>query len=71
MPAIHRVSQYSGLNYHEVLDLDCDIYLLMLKNSIVSELEKTEEGREYLEKCNRLQQTEPDIQALREFKQGR
>lgn len=65
MPSIHRVIQYSGLDYYRVLELPCDVFQLMLKNSIVEELNQTEEGREYLAKCDRLNTTTMDVEALR------
>lgn len=65
MPSINRVIEYSGLDYHKVLKLPCDVFQLMLKNSIVKELNETEEGREYLSKCERLNTTTMDIKALR------
>ena len=61
---IHRVIQYSGLNYYQVLELPCDLFQLMCKNSIVKELNATEEGREYLAKCERLNTTTLDEAAL-------
>lgn len=64
LPSIHRVIQYSGLNYYQVLELPCDLFQLMLKNSIVEELNHTEEGREYLAKCERLNATTLDEVAL-------
>ena len=64
MPNIHRVIEYSGLNYYQVLELPADLFQLMLKNSIIDELNKTEQGREYLAKCKRLSITEMDIDAL-------
>lgn len=64
MPHIKRVIDYSGLNYNEALDLECDLFMLMVKNSIVDEMKSTEEGRAYLEKCERLNKTEMDFDAL-------
>ena len=42
-----------------------DVYLSMLKNSIMDEYRSTPEGRKYLEDCERLNATEPDIEAAR------
>ena len=64
MPAIKRVIDYSGLDYNSVLNLPCDTFLLMNKNSVMAELESTEEGRQYLADCKRLQQEEPDEEAI-------
>ena len=38
-----------------------------MKNSYVSELQSTENGRAYLEQCARMKLTEPDIGALHAF----
>lgn len=65
MPNVKRVMDYSRLNFNEVLELPCDVFKLMIRNSIIDELSKTEEGREYLQKCERLKQTKPDIAELR------
>ena len=65
MSAVKRVMDYSRLDYFTVLDLPCDVFQLMLKNSIVDEYRQTEEGRKYLEKCERLRQTTPDMDMLR------
>lgn len=71
MPSIHRVIHYSGLDYNEVLKLPCDVFLLMVKNDYMDELNSTQEGREYLEKCKRLNTTEMDFSALRDFQASR
>lgn len=56
---------YSRLNYFEVLDLEVDTYLMMLKCSVIDELNKSDEGREYLKKCERLKQTSIDKEKFR------
>lgn len=68
MPSIKRVMDYSRLNYCEVLELPCDVFLLMARNSYVDELNSTEQGREYLEKCRRIATTDIDEEALLDFK---
>lgn len=67
MPSIRRVIEYSGLTFHQVLQLPADMFLLMLKNHIVDELNSTQEGRDYIEKCKRLNTTEPDRKTVKEF----
>lgn len=67
MPAIALVMRYSGLNYKETLDLPADIFLLLRKNALVDDYKATPEGRKYLEDCERLRQTEPDIKKVHEF----
>lgn len=66
MSTIKDVMTYSGMNYSDVLDLPVDLFRLMQKNYIVDELMKTEEGREYLQDCERLHNTKIDIKSLKE-----
>lgn len=65
MPSIKQVMDYGRLTYYEALELPCDVFKLMLKNAIVDKLKETEEGREYLKKCERLSVTTPDIAGLK------
>ena len=65
MPTVRRVMAYGNLSYHEAMSLPVDLFALMRKHSVVEELQSTEEGREYLAKCERLKQTEPDWKAVR------
>lgn len=67
LPNIHRVITYSGLNYHEVLELPCDVFMAMLRDCVIEELNSTDEGREYLQKCKRLNSTEIDVDGLHDF----
>ena len=41
---------------------------MLLRDAICLSLKETEEGREYLDDCWRLQQTEPDYKAIEKFK---
>jgi hypothetical protein len=54
------VSGYTGLNFHQVGQLDYGTYLLWLRDAYISELNRSEEGRQYLEDCWRMEQTKPD-----------
>lgn len=64
MDSIRQVIIYSGLSYHEVMQLPADQFLLMRKNYVIEKMNKTEEGRKYLKDCERLKQTEPDMEAI-------
>lgn len=64
MPSIRLVIEYTGLNINEVLNLPCDMFKLSLKHATISKLSQTEEGRKYLEDCERLKRTSPDIKAI-------
>lgn len=59
------VSEYSGLNFHQVGELDYGVYLLWLRDAYISSLNRTEEGRQYLDDCWRMGQTKPDRPKLR------
>ena len=67
MPAIALVMRYSGLNYTDALDLPTDLFLLFRKHAVIEKHQATPEGRDYLEKCERLRQTDPDLEKVREF----
>lgn len=67
--AAHAVAEYTRMSLMEALDLPCDLFLLCWKNSIVERLGQTQEGRQYLEDCERYRQTRPDMEALRGLKQ--
>lgn len=54
------VSEYTGLNFHQVGALDYGTYLLWLRDAYIHGLNQTAEGREYLDDCWRMQQTKPD-----------
>lgn len=62
----HLVSEYTGLNFHQVGQLDYGVFLLWLRDAYIAGLNRTEEGREYLDDCWRLEQTEPDRPKLRQ-----
>ena len=64
MPSIKKVADYGDFSIHEELNLPCDMFLLMLKNSIIDEMNKTPEGKEYLAKCERLAVKEIDLDGL-------
>lgn len=60
------VISYTGLNIWQVQDLEIDLYLFFMREAYIHELNQTKEGREYLEDCWRICQTEPDRKAIRE-----
>lgn len=59
------VSEYTGLDFHQVGLLDYGTYLLWLRDAYIYTLNRTEEGREYLDNAWRMEQTKPDRAALR------
>lgn len=64
------VSDYSGLNFNEAIELDCVTYKILLRDAFVDRLSATEEGRKYLESAWILTQTAPDKSSLREYFKG-
>ncbi|WP_133158789.1 hypothetical protein [Clostridium thermosuccinogenes] len=56
------------MSQDKVLQMPHDIFRLNLKYAFIEEKMQTEEGREYLRKAYRLQQTKPDMDKLRKLK---
>ena len=65
MTMVQTVIKYSKLSYREVMQMPCDLFFLMKRNASIDALSRTEEGREYLKDCKRLETTTPDYEALR------
>ena len=63
---VHRVSEYTGLNFKEVWALNYLEYLQLRRDAFISWLSRTEAGTEYLDNAWRMEQTQPDRKALRE-----
>lgn len=62
---VHRVSEYTGLNFFEVWSMDYITYLTLRRDAFISWLSKSEAGTQYLDNAWRMEQTEPDRKALR------
>ena len=48
----------------DAFQLPVDLFMLYHKNAIVDKLMQSQEGRDYLEDCERLKQTKMDKQGL-------
>lgn len=59
------VSSYTGLNFHEVGELNYIQYLTWLRDAYIYGMEQSEAGKEYLRNAWRMEQTEPDRVGLR------
>lgn len=59
------MSEYTGLNFFEVSQLDYLQYLVWRRDAYIYMLTRTEAGQEYLDNAWRMDQTEPDRSALR------
>ena len=60
------VSDYTGLDFLEVAELDYMQYLIWRRDAFIHRLSQTEEGEEYLKNAYRMEQTAPDRERLRE-----
>ena len=58
------MAEYARLSIHEAVRLPCDLFMLCHKNWFVDRLMQTEQGREYLETCERMKKTKLDKEAL-------
>ena len=59
------MSEFTGLNFFEVSQLDYLQYLVWRRDAYIYMLTRTEAGQEYLDNAWRMEQTEPDRSALR------
>lgn len=60
------VAEYTGLNFHQVGQLDYGTYLLWRRDAYIYFLDRSEDGREYLDNAWRMEQTKPDRIKLRQ-----
>lgn len=59
------VMDYCHIDIYEVQEMEIDVYLFFMREAMIFENSKTEEGREYLKNCWRMEQTKPDREGLR------
>jgi hypothetical protein len=59
------VSQYTGLNFHEIGQLNYLQYLVWRRDAFIHWLSQSEAGQEYLDNAWRMEQTKPDRRGLR------
>lgn len=59
------MSEYTGLNFFEVGQLNYLQYLIWRRDAYIHMLSRTEAGQEYLDNAWRMEQTKPDRVALR------
>lgn len=65
------VADYARLSISDVGQLDYLQYLILRRDAYIYRLEQSEAGREYLANAWRMEQTEPDREALRRKLGGR
>ncbi len=68
---IKSISNYTGLNFKDVLNLGMSEYLIYKKEAWIYNLKQSEEGKEFLKTLWRLQQTKADTKAIRAFEERR
>lgn len=56
---------YLHINIFELQELPIDIYLFFMREAYIANLSTTDEGKEYLNNCWRLEQTKPDRENIR------
>ncbi len=59
------VAEYTGFDFDRVEELTVFEFWLYLRDAAVYKWTQTEAGQEYLKKCYRMEQTEPDRKNLR------
>jgi len=59
------VSDYAGMNFVEIMQLDCITFKMLLRDAFIHKMRQSDEGREYLKDCWLMTQTEPDRVTLR------
>lgn len=64
---IKSISEYTGLDFNKVMDLPYPLFLLYRRDAWIFSLNQTEKGVEFLKTIWRLQQTEPDMDAINKF----
>lgn len=68
---IKRISNYSGLDFNDVLNLDYGSYLLYRKESWINAMNQSKEGRELLKNLWRYEQVNADEKSISDFKERR
>ena len=61
----HLVAEYTGLNFLQIKQLNFIEYLVYRRDAFINMLNGSEAGQEYLRNAWRMEQTEPDRNALR------
>ena len=61
----HLIAAYTGLNFKQIGELNYIEFLQYRRDAFLYHMNSFEEGREYLNNAWRMEQTEPDRDALR------
>ncbi len=68
---LKAMSDYTGMPFFNLEDLPYAVYMLYRHDSWVANMSQSDEGREFMKACLRLQKTEADSQAIQEFNKER
>lgn len=60
------VIDYLNISIFDIQEMPIDLYMYFMREAYIHELSQTKEGKEYLENCWRMEQTEPDRKKIRE-----
>lgn len=60
------VMDYLNITIFDVQEMEIDLYLYFLREAYIYGLMLTKDGREYLDNCWRIEQTEPERKKIRE-----
>lgn len=60
------MAEYAGLSLLQVMELDYFSFRALLRDAVIWNHSGSKEGRKWLRNAHRLNQTEPDLPALRE-----
>jgi len=59
------------MSFNELMQVDSITFKILLRDGFIHRMRQTEDGRDYLESCWLIKQTEPDRAKLRrEFKEN-
>lgn len=64
------VIDYLNISIFDIQEMPIDLYMYFMREAYIHELSQTKEGKEYLENCWRMEQTEPDRKKIREKIKG-
>lgn len=62
---LHLVASYTQMSFAELMQIDCITFKMLLRDAFICKMRQTDEGREYLENCWLMKQTEPNRAELR------
>lgn len=64
------VIDYLNISIFDIQEMPIDLYMYFMREAYIHELSQKKEGKEYLENCWRMEQTEPDRKKIREKIKG-